>query len=284
MRFHYKKFPETIRIFGDKKSNKMIASGSWVKRDETCKQKIIPFFEQPSETNIGFVLERMIVLDLDRHDSQRDGMHRFNEWIKEQTEEKQQQIKEDIKNTLTVVTPKKGLHIHFLVPAKYENMVGKQRNQFMEGVDILTGANQFTPAPISQRADGKYLLSENSSEYINEAPEWLMELYFSDMKQEEKAMHYKNRLYRNGAYYTKDYEVKSAMNIIVTEMFEGYGAGERHSRLVKQAGRIIGVVRARKLTKLNGSRILYVTAQNCSPPYDQDETARIWRSLMKNEM
>lgn len=106
----------------------------------------------------------------------------------------------------------------------------------------------------------------------------------TELQNEEELTDYKNQLYRNGAYYTKDYEVRSAMNMIMTEMFDGYSAGERHERLVKQAERIIFVVRYRKLTKLNGSRILYSTAQNCTPPYDQKETAKIWKNLMKNEM
>lgn len=276
-KYHYKKYPQTIKIFGDKEKNKMIASGSWCARDKTCKQKIMAFNEQERENDIGFVLEKMIVIDLDKHNDEQNGVKMFNEWIRKQSQEKQDEIYDDIFETLQVVTPNEGLHIHFSLSDEQVEKVTSTKN-IMNGVEILTGINQFTPAPNTKRKDGMYQLKKGSSEYIKNAPDWLIDLYLSNCEKEKRKFSYESDISDN------DKVVRNTMNTIVTDMFDGYSEGERHTRLVEQCGRIIYNVKRRKLTETNGKLLLYHTAMNCSPPYDDEkEIVRIWHSLMKKK-
>ena len=149
----------------------------------------------------------------------------------------------------------------------------------MTGIDILTGKNQFTPAPQSKRQDGEYNIVKDSSEYIQKAPDWVVEMLL-----DTKKLNRENEMNKGiGASQTKDYEVNTTINRIMTDMFNGFDSGERHSKLVEQAGRIIALIRYKKLTIDNGIAILFETSKNCHPPYDDKETARIWRDLMKRE-
>lgn len=276
-KYHYKKYPQTIKIFSDKEKNKMIASGSWCARDETCKQKIMAFNEQERENDIGFVLEKMIVIDLDKHNDEQNGVKMFNEWIRKQSQEKQDEIYDDIFETLQVVTPNEGLHIHFSLSDEQVEKVSSTKN-IMNGVEILTGINQFTPAPNTKRKDGIYELKKGSSEYIKDAPNWLIDLYLSSSEKEKRNFSY------DSGISTSDVEVRNTMNTIITDMFNGYGEGERHTRLVEQCGRIIYNVKRKRLTETNGKLLLYHTAVNCTPPYDDEkEIARMWNSLIKKE-
>lgn len=255
----------------------MIASGSWSARDETCKQQIIAFNEQNRENDIGFVLEKMIVIDLDKHHDEQNGVKVFNEWIRKQSQKKQDEIYDDIFETLQVVTPNEGLHIHFSLSDEQIEKVTSTKN-IMNGVEILTGINQFTPAPNTKRKDGMYQLKKGSSEYIKDAPNWLIDLYLSNNEKEKRKFSYESDL------NISDKAVRNTMNTIITEMFNGYDEGERHTRLVEQCGRIIYNVKRRRLTDANGKLLLYHTAMNCSPPYnDEKEIARIWHSLMKKD-
>lgn len=109
------------------------------------------------------------------------------------------------------------------------------------------------------------------------------ERQFRDVKQEEKATHDKNSLYRTGAYRIEDYVVRNTMNTIITDMFNGFSEGERHTRLVEQCGRIIYNVERKRLTETNGKLLLYHTAMNCTPPYDNEkEIVNIWNSIMND--
>ncbi|OFS35243.1 MULTISPECIES: bifunctional DNA primase/polymerase [Staphylococcus] len=276
---HYKKYPQTIKIFADKNENKMIASGSWADRDETVKQSIIPFDEQGRETDIGYVLEKMVVIDLDTHDENKNGIKTFNEWLRMQSQEKQNQIYDDVVETLQVSTPNNGIHIHFYIGDELAELEFTSKTNYMTGIDILTGKNQFTPAPQSKRQDGEYSIVKDSSEYIQKAPDWVVEMLL-----DTKKLNRENEMNKGiGASQTKDYEVNTTINRIMTDMFNGFDSGERHSKLVEQAGRIIALIRYKKLTIDNGIAILFETSKNCHPPYDDKETARIWRDLMKRE-
>lgn len=105
------------------------------------------------------------------------------------------------------------------------------------------------------------------------------ERQFSNMKQEE--MLYKNPLTRGSACRIEDYVVRNTMNTIVTDMFNGYSKGERQARLIEQCGRIIYNVNRKKLTETNGKLLLYHTAMNCTPPYnDEKEIVRIWNTTL----
>ncbi len=276
---HYLKYPQTIKTFASKKENKIIASGDWKDRNETAKQQILPYDKQGRIENIGYVLEKMVVIDLDKHEGGMNGIKMFNEWVRMQSQEKQNQIYEDVMSTLQVATPGGGIHIHFTMNENMASLNLTSKINYMGGIDILTGRNQFTPAPKNFRRDGEYKMLDNSSEYIQEAPDWVIEWLLDTMKQNRE----KKMTQSIGASQTKDYEVNTTYNTIITEMFEGFGKGERHSKLVEHAGRIIALIRYKKLTIDNGIKILFETSRNCHPPYDEKETARIWRDLMKRE-
>ncbi|WP_195225581.1 bifunctional DNA primase/polymerase [Staphylococcus warneri] len=276
---HYLKYPQTIKTYASKDENTMKASGNWADRDETVKQQILPYDEQGRIENIGYVLEKMVVIDLDNHEGGINGIKMFNEWIRMQSQEKQNQIYEDVMSTLQVATPGGGIHIHFTINENIASLNLTSVTNYMGGIDIIIGRNQFTPAPKNFRRDGEYKILDNSSEYIQEAPDWVVEWLLDTKKQKKE----KEMTQDVGASQTKDYEVNTTYNTIITEMFEGFGQGERHSRLVEHAGRIIALIRYKKLTIDNGIKILFETSKNCHPPYDEKETARIWRDLMKRE-
>src|SRR5699024_5416879 len=117
---------------------KMIPTKRWTKRDETC-QKIVSYQTNEKYTqNIGMVLERLLVIDIDiNHGDNVDGRKTFNEWEKEQDAEKRLEIQMDILNTMRVNTPSGGAHIYFILPEDMDSFEGQRSVGAMEGVDLL---------------------------------------------------------------------------------------------------------------------------------------------------
>lgn len=284
-RTHYKSWNETIKIYCDKKDNTIKASGSWANRDEECKQKVIPFSKQDRENNLGFVLSDMLVLDLDvGHDDGANGIVTFTRWAKAQGNEMYQQIIKDIQQTLIVNTPKKGVHIHFKINGKNE---GHSKSKIDDGVDIITGSRQFVPAPNTRRNDGWYKINPNGSEYIAEVPAWLNEwIEKGDIYKKKKEYLTKEERFfgRKSAIDTKNYEVQTLVNEVITTMFNGFEQGERNTGMTKHIGKILNLVKRKQITLNNGALIAKQTALYCKPEMSEKEVAQIWNSLMKREV
>ncbi|MEJ7537554.1 hypothetical protein, partial [Staphylococcus hominis] len=77
-------------------------------------------------------------------------------------------------------------HIHFTINENIASLNLTSVTNYMGGVDIIIGRNQFTPAPKNFRRDGEYKILDNSSEYIQEAPDWVVEWLLDTKKQKKE--------------------------------------------------------------------------------------------------
>lgn len=287
----YKEYPKTIKLFSTKNNEGkgvMRPIKKWVDRDESC-QPIVSYQENEKETsNIGMVLERLFVIDIDvGHGNEVNGKETFSKWINEKNSNERQEVLKDISETMRVDTPSGGLHIYFAIPNDMASYTGQRSVGAMEGVDLLTGKNSYTPAPDSQREDGKYKLQRKSGEDIKQAPEWVIDLFEQANKQRSKEIKISNNNYEelNNFNLTnvKDYEVQNKLNGILTDSFKGFGKGERNEKMTSHVGKIVSEIKYRRLSMDNGINLAKLTARNCQPPMSEKELLTIWESIVKRE-
>lgn len=291
----YKDYPMTIQIFNvwDKNGKaKMIPTKKWTKRDETC-QKIVSYQTNEKHTqNIGMVLERLLVIDIDvNHGNSVDGRKTFSEWVKLQNSEKQSEIQSDIVNTVRVNTPSGGTHIYFILPEDMDSFEGQRSVGAMEGVDLLTGKNSYIPAPNSERGDGFYSLHHSSGEYIKQAPQWVLDLFKNNTKNNnERKIKWADSISDMSIMDVEpklsdinDYEVWGKMNEIITDSFSGFGKGTRNDSMTSHIGKLISQVKKRELTMDNAMKLAKMTAKNCEPSMSEKELLTIWNSILKYE-
>lgn len=291
----YKDYPMTIQLFSARDKNgkaKMIPTKRWTKRDETC-QKIVSYQTNEKYThNIGMVLERLLVIDIDvNHGNSVDGRKTFSEWVKAQDDEKQLEIQLDIVNTVRVNTPSGGAHIYFILPNDMDSFEGQRSVGAMEGVDLLTGKNSYVPAPNSERADGSYRLHHSSGENIKEAPQWVLDLFQNSTKNNSERKIKMAESISNMSIMDvepklsdiNDYEVLGKMNEIITDSFTGFGKGTRNENMTSHIGKLISQVKKRELTMENAIKLAKMTAKNCEPSMSEKELSTIWNSILKYE-
>lgn len=287
----YKDFPQTIKLYGAKDKNGkgvMRPVKAWANRDEKC-QPILSYQENAKETlNIGLVMERLLIIDIDvGHSEGVDGRRSFSNWIKQYEKVEQEKITRDIANTMRVNTPSGGMHIYFLIPDKNKGYSGKKKIDAMEGVDLLTGKNQYIPAPHNQRIDGKYTIHEDSGENIIEAPKWVIDLFEEASNEKKDKIKIPVYDYGEGTVFkltnVKDIEVGNNLNGILTDSFRGFEKGARNESMTSHIGKIINEVKYRRLSMDNGINLAKLTARNCQPPMKGRELLTIWQSVVKRE-
>lgn len=278
----YKDYPSTIKLFSKRKDGKykMIPVKSWTDRDETTCQPIVSYRKNEKETlNIGMVLDRLLVIDVDvGHQDNVDGRKTLVRWLRTKGDDEKKQIEQDISETMRVNTPSGGTHIYFFLPLNMEEFEGQRTVGAMEGVDLLTGENSYIPAPKSKRGDGYYQLHHTSGDKIKEAPKWLIQLFEEGIYNEGK------RVGRNYMSEERKYEtLDTSMNKIFDAMFLGFEQGTRNDKMTSLIGSLLFYVRKQKITMINAVKIVEVTANNCNPPMKKKEWKHIWNGLVKKE-
>ena len=282
-KMHYKDYPKTIKLFTKKDDNdkpKMVPKQKWVARDSEC-QPIVSYTKNTHYTNdIGFVLENLLVIDIDvGHAEDVDGRISFDKWVKSHTEEEQAQIKADMLDTMRVVTPSNGMHIYFALPLDKETYDGPRVVGAMEGVDLLTGKNTYTPAPNSKRHDGMYELVESNDGYIREAPQWVIDLFDNAQSKKDVKSNGGGKL---SSFQTnsKGRYLNSNINKMLNAMFDGFEKGTRNEGMASLVGSLAWYIDNDKMTQENAVRIVMTAAENSSPPIDTNEVVTIWNSIM----
>ncbi|MFF5909474.1 bifunctional DNA primase/polymerase [Staphylococcus cohnii] len=278
----YKHYPLTIKLFSKRDDNdkpKMIPVKRWTQRDDTC-QPILKFVENERQTNnIGMVLERLLVIDIDvGHADGVDGRKTFDKWMKSHDVMKQDEIKRDIYDTMRVNTPSGGVHIYFMLPKDMKTFDGQRSVGAMDGIDLLTGKNSYVPAPKSEREDGKYELQKISGENIIEAPEWVIDLF---RKGEEIGR-------QNTSIRMKD-ELKFSsldngiFDKYITAMREGFDKGGRNETMTKLCGKLINDAKKGNISKANAMFVIETTGANCKPPMSKTEIYQCWNSIISRD-
>lgn len=276
---NYKHYPLTIRLFSKTDESgkpKMVPVASWVKRDGKG-QPVVPYTKNVTNGyDIGMVLERLFVIDIDvGHGNDIDGKQSFHNWIMEHSVEERNQILQDIADTMRVNTPSGGTHVYFIIPHDMDSYTGQRSVGAMEGVDLLTGKNSYTPAPNTQRADGKYKLHEKSGENIKEAPEWVVKLFEQASKRKNTAIadNEKTLMGSEGGLFNK----------YLTSMRKGFNSGTRNEMITKLSGKLARDLVKGSISKENALFVLEITGQNCNPPMDNEEIEASWNSVLKRE-
>lgn len=276
---NYKKYPLTIRLFSktdDSGKAKMVPVASWVNRDGKG-QPVVPYTKNVTNGyDIGMVLERLFVIDIDvGHGNDVDGKQSFHNWIMEHSVEERNQILQDIADTMRVNTPSGGAHVYFIIPHDMDSYTGQRSVGAMEGVDLLTGKNSYTPAPNTQRADGKYKLHEKSGEDIKQAPKWVIDLFEQASKQKNTTItdNGKTPMGNEGGLFNK----------YLTSMRKGFNSGTRNEMITKLTGRLAKDLVKGNISRDNAIFVLETTGQNCNPPMDSEEIETIWNSILKKE-
>lgn len=282
-KMHYKDYPKTIKLFtkmDNEGKSKMVPKQKWVARDSEC-QPIVSYTKNTHYTNdIGFVLENLLVIDVDvGHAEGVDGRVSFDKWVKSHAEEEQAQIKADMLDTMRVETPSGGMHIYFALPLDKETYDGPRVVGAMEGVDLLTGKNTYTPAPNSQRHDGMYKLVESNDGYIREAPQWVIDLFDNAQKKSDVKSSGGGKL---SSFQTnsKGRYLNSNINKMLNAMFDGFEKGTRNEGMASLVGSLAWYIDNDKMTQENAVRIVMTAAENSSPPIDTNEVVTIWNSIM----
>lgn len=281
-KMHYKDYPKTIKLFtkwDEKDKPKMVPKQKWVARDSEC-QPIVSYTKNTHYTNdIGFVLENLLVIDIDvGHAEDVDGRTSFAKWVKSHTEEEQAQIKADMLDTMRVVTPSGGMHIYFALPLDKETYDGPRVVGAMEGVDLLTGKNTYTPAPNSKRHDGIYELVESNDGYIREAPQWVIDLF--DNAQSKNDVKSSGGLKSNLGMFNTNNGIYDTYFTIIRE---GFGKGERNDSMTRLCGKLINDMYKGNISEQNAMFVLEQTGANCSPPMPKSEIQQCWNSIYSKD-
>ena len=274
---HYKDIEQTIEIFRVKDKNGKYswrAKKGWNsdKRDELVKP-----YKDNTAKSIGVVLDRYVVIDIDyKHDDKgADGYKTFKSYLNNNySEDEIKQISDDIKGTMVVGTPKKGLHIWFELPEEIENNY-KRKVNWIEGVDLLTNNKCFAPTPNTAREDGTYLIYNKSSENISIAPKWLI-----DILEENKRSKTQHNSEWRSKIETKNEHVNnnSIFYYYIETMKDGFEQGTRDDGIYKLACSVLNLAQKRVITLSSALFIVETTAKNCKPPFEDWETK--WNSAM----
>lgn len=125
------------------------------------------FKEYGSESNVGIRLNgtSLIVLDIDRHTKEQNGLHSL----------KQAGISTNFDNEVFETTPRNGFHVFYKVPKGFD--VKAVNHNPLPGVEIIT--DHITVAPSVKYAKGRYIAYKHFGKNIveaNPAPQWLIDL------------------------------------------------------------------------------------------------------------
>lgn len=276
----YKDYKNTIKLFNPKGEKKLVPIKKWTSRDYDC-QPILPYSESYETSNaVGMVLERLLVIDLDVHSEEQNGIKEFQKWIDTHDEEKGKEILKDITNTMNVKTPSGGIHIYFMLPPNMETIDGQRAVGFMMGVDLLTGRNSYVPAPESKRADGYYKRVEETPETISIAPQWVIDLFEQTNKSNPKKDKTKVNRWESESQSVNN---KSKMYQLIRTMREGFEEGTRNDSMTSLCGTVISMVKFGIITSEDAQFIVLTTAKNCNPPMSEQEVVTCWNSITRKE-
>lgn len=222
-------------------------------------EEVFNIFYNEELYNVGINLKEagLIVLDLDRHTDQQDGIA----WLASKTSES---FEEDC----VVSTPRNGLHVVYVlngfdVPNKLE---------LADGVEILTDFCTLPPSYIDMPKDnikGSYKLISGSFEAIKPVPTWLMnEIQSKQGKSSITPNFYNTRR-------TKKYTA-----VLLEEIVQGVQESQRNVWLTKITGKLL--VLGMEPTETY-QFITVINESFIQPPLPNKEVNSIFKSILKRE-
>lgn len=277
---NYKDYKYTIQLFNPKNENVLVPIKKWVARSVDC-QPIVPYqTNAKTDSEVGMVLERLLVIDLDVDSNGKNGIEEFHKWVDKQSEDVKTEIKQDMEETLNVETPSGGVHIYFMLPPNVKTIEGQRTVGFMEGVDLLMGRNTYVPAPNSERTDGKYQRIEETPETISIAPQWVIELFKETSKR--NTTQDGNTMSKWGGG-NETVNKKGKMYQLIRTMREGFEEGSRNDNMASLCGTVLKMVKFGLLTNEDAQFIVLTTGRNSKPPMLDKEIETCWNSILRKE-
>lgn len=214
--------------------------------------------EEPYNLAINLKEAGLIVLDLDRHTDQQDGVA----WLANKTNE-------SLANDCVISTPRKGIHVvyrlnGFDVPNKLE---------LADGVEILTDFCTLPPSYIDMPKDnikGSYKLVSGSFEDIQAIPAWLVEEI--QVKQGKTG----KTLIIDDTGKSKKFYTAS----LLEEITQGVQKSQRNAWITRITGKLLGL----GMDPASAYQFLMVINENfIQPPLPDKEVNVTFKSILKRE-
>lgn len=210
--------------------------------------------------NIGINLKEagLIVLDLDRHSEQQNGLA----WLASKTND-------SLQDDCVVSTPRNGMHVYYLlngieVPNKLE---------IADGVEILTDFCTLPPSYIDIPKDnirGSYKLVSGSFEDIQPIPTWLVKEIQVKQGKTVKTLNIDDTG-RSKKFYTTS---------LLEEITQGVQKSQRNVWLTKITGKLLNL----GMDPALAYQFLMVVNENfIQPPLSDKEVNAIFKSILKRE-
>lgn len=245
---------------------------------------IKPYQELKEKTkNIGVVLRNIIVIDIDvDHRDGVDGKRSLQNWVNRRNDK--DKIIEDVAYTLKVVTPGKGIHIHFALPDGLTSDDFKRIVNPNLGIDILIGKYNHAPLPGTVRSDGAYKQFDDIDTPLT-APKWLFDLieYVDGNNKNNKEPNKRIKGSMRNQKVEGSYSVKRdtpPFERIVQAMIYGFEKGERNDEMASLIGTLKWYIKNDKISHEMAVELVLFVGRQCQPALDEDEISNVWNSII----
>lgn len=191
------------------------------KEATTHLDRIKQWWGDEPQANIGLVTDKFIVLDVDRHDSKKNGYTSLE--TLENTFKK-------LPHTSTVQTANDGLHIYLKKP---KGVHLPQKIALLEGLDIKAHPNNYVVAPpsIIKKKDGStghYTVKDKSK--MADCPQWLIDYILRDTPKSSQAVNV-------GGSRPNRYRNKTTQ--LLERLVEGAETGNRNDTIARTTGQLL---------------------------------------------
>lgn len=241
---------------------------------------IKPYQELKEKTkNIGVLLRNIIVIDIDvDHRDGVDGKRNLQNWASRRNDK--DKIIEDVKHTLKVETPGKGIHIHFALPDGLTSDDFKRIVNPNLGIDILIGRYSHVPLPGTVRSDGAYKQFDGIDTPLN-APKWLFDLieYVDGNNKDNKETKGSVKNQKVKGRYSVKYGTPP-LERIVQAMIYGFEKGERNNEMASLIGTLKWYIKNDKISHEMAVELVLFVGRQCQPALDEDEISNVWNSII----
>ncbi|WP_145339533.1 bifunctional DNA primase/polymerase [Staphylococcus epidermidis] len=241
---------------------------------------IKPYQELKEKTkNIGVILRNIIVVDIDvDHRDGVDGKRSLQKWVNRRSDK--DKIIEDVTHTLKVVTPGKGIHIHFALPNELTSDDFKRIVNPNLGIDILIGKYNHAPLPGTVRSDGAYKQFDDIDTPLT-APKWLFDLieYVDGNNNNNKETKDSVRNQKVEGRYSVKHDTPP-LERIIQAMIYGFEKGERNNEMASLIGTLKWYIENDKISHEMAVELVLFVGRQCQPALDENEISNIWNSIV----
>lgn len=177
------------------------------------------FVKYGANSNIAISLKNtnLIVLDIDRHTDDKNGLRSLN----------QSGIKTNFDNEVFETTPRNGIHAFYRVPDGLD--VATLKRNLMDGVELVT--DKITVAPSVKNLDGQLVPYKHFGKELGQAnlmPKWLIDMASPVVRSTHQ---------KTGNRYTPKYSMDQRLEMILN----GFKEGERNNQIMSFSGWLLSI-------------------------------------------